>query len=186
MKTSSALFSAVLALLLAGATEAQSQAQMMPSGMHGGASKAGAVRPATIAGPPVPHRPPSFVRPPFFRNPFLFRHPFFFGSGLAVAGQQAASAQSYVYSYAYPVYVQSAPYDQTQAQYWAYCRSPQGYYPYVSDCPAGWLPVMPTSPPPPLVPGQTSLDAGQQPKAPPSGGDSIEEIRGRIARSRAD
>ena len=189
MKTSSALFSAVLALLLASAAGAQSRAQMMPSGTHGGAGKAGAMRPATIAGPPVPHRPPSFVRPPFFRNPFFFRHPFFFGSGLIVAGQQAALAPSYVYSYGYPVYVQTAAFDQygqSQAQYWAYCRSPQGYYPYVSECPAGWLPVTPTSPPPPLVPGQTSLDAPQQPKVSPSGGDSIEEIRAKIARSRAD
>jgi hypothetical protein len=152
------------------------------------------MRPATFAGAPLPHRPPSFVRPPFF-----FRHPFFFGSGL-VAGQQAAPAPSYVYSNGYPAYVQIAGYDQAQAQYWqpqaqywqpqaqywAYCRSPQGYYPYVSECPAGWLPVTPTSPPPPMVPGQTSLDTGQQPKAPPSGGDSIEEIRAKIARSRAD
>lgn len=179
MKTSIAIFVTVLALLVAGAAEAQTQVQTMP---HSGASRAGMMRPATVAGPPVPHRPPSFVRPPFF-----FRHPFFFGSGLIVAGQQAAPAQTYVYSYGYPVYVQSAAtYDQPQAQYWAYCRNPQGYYPYVSECPSGWLPVTPTSPPPPLVPGQTSLDAGQQPKAPPSGGDSIEEIRARIARSRAD
>jgi hypothetical protein len=197
MKTSNAMLLAVLALLLAGAAEAQSpvhptpmhqtQVQTMPSGTHGGASRADAMRPATVAGPPVPHRPPSFVRPPFFfRPPFLFRHPFFFSSGLIVAGQQAAPAPSYVYSYGYPVYVQSAAYAEPQAQYWAYCRSPQGYYPYISECPAGWLPVTPTSPPPPMVPGQTSLDAPQQPKTPPGGGDSIEEIRARIARSRAD
>jgi hypothetical protein len=185
MKTASALFSAVLALLLAGAVEAQTRVQTTPSGMRGGASASGAMRPATIAGPPVAHRPPAFVRPPFFRNPFFFRHPFFFGSGL-IAGQQAAPAPSYGYSYGYPVYVQTAAYDQSQAQYWAYCRSPQGYYPYVSECPAGWLPVTPTSPPPPMVPGQTSLDAPQQPKAAASGGDSIEEIRAKIARSRAD
>ena len=185
MKTSSALLSAVLALLLASAAEAQSRAQMIPSGTHAGASRTAAMRPTTVAAPSVPHRPPSFVRPPFFRSPFFFRHPSFFGSGLVVAGQQAA-APSYVYSYGYPVYVQIAGYDQPQAQYWAYCRNPQGYYPYVSECPAGWLPVTPTSPPPPMVPGQTSLDAPQQPKAPPSGGDSIEEIRARIARSRAD
>jgi hypothetical protein len=138
------------------------------------------MRPATVASPPLPRRPPSFVRPPFF-----FRNPFFFGSDLIVASPQAAP-QSYVYSYGYPIYVQSAAYGQSQAQYWAYCPSPQGYYPYVSECSAGWLPVAPTSPPPPLVPGQTLPDAGQQVKASPSGGDSIEEIRARIARSRAD
>jgi hypothetical protein len=124
--------------------------------------------------------------PSFARHPSFFRRPFPFGSGLIVAAPAVVVPQTYVYSYAYPVYVQNPAYDQSQAQYWAYCRSPQGYYPYVADCPAGWLPVAPTSPPPPLGPGQTSLDAGQPPKESRSGGDSIEEIRARIARSRAD
>jgi hypothetical protein len=172
MKIAAATISTVLALLLAGAAEAQTQAQRTPPG---------ATRPAMVGKPPVPVTPPSFVRPPFF-----FRHPFFFGSGLLFTSPAASVPQTYVYSYAYPVYVQSPVYDQPQTQYWAYCRSPQGYYPYVSECPAGWLPVAPTSPPPPLVPVQTSLDAGKQPREARSGGDSIEEIRARIARSRAD
>jgi hypothetical protein len=180
MKRSAAIIPTVLALLLAGAAEAQSQVQTMPSGTQGGAGRGGTTRPAVVGAPPVPVRPPSFVRPPFH-----FRRPFFFGSGLIVAAPVAAP-QTYVYSYAPPVYIQNAVYGQSHAQYWAYCRSPQGYYPYVSECPAGWLPVAPTSPPPPLVPGQTSLDAGQQPKEASIGGDSIEEIRARIARSRAD
>jgi hypothetical protein len=190
MKRSIAMFSTVLALLLAGTVEAQTpvhqtpthqtQVQTMPSGTHGGATRAGAMRPATVASPPLPRKPPFF-----FRHPFFFRNPLFFGSDLIVASPQAAP-QSYVYSYGYPIYVQSAAYGQSQAQYWAYCPSPQGYYPYVSECSAGWLPVAPTSPPAPLVPGQTLPDAGQQVKASPSGGDSIEEIRARIARSRAD
>ena len=164
MKRSAAVFATVLALLLAGAAEAQTKAQTMPSGSPGGVS-----------------RLPSHVRPPFF-----FRRPFFFGSGLILTTPAVAAPQTYVYSYAYPVHVQNPVYGQPQAQYWAYCRSPQGYYPYVSECPAGWRLVAPTSPPPPLVPGQTSLDAGQPPKESPTGGDSIEEIRLRIARSRAD
>ena len=194
MKTSAAMISTVLALLLAGAADAQSpprtplqtQVQSMPPGTQGETGRAGAMRPAMVGAPPVPVRPPSLVRPPF-----LFRHPFFFGSGffgsrLIVTAHAAAVPQTNVYSHAYPVYVQIPVYGQPQAQYWAYCRSPQGYYPYVSDCPAGWLPVAPTSPPPPLVPPHTSLDPGPQPKDAPGGGDSIEEIRARIARSRAD
>jgi hypothetical protein len=27
------------------------------------------------------------------------------------------------------------------AQYWYYCDSARGYYPYVPDCPSGWRPV---------------------------------------------
>jgi hypothetical protein len=50
-----------------------------------------------------------------------------------------------------PVYVQPAPqvYVQPpppQTTYWYYCDNPQGYYPYVQQCPGGWRPV---SPPPP-------------------------------------
>jgi hypothetical protein len=50
------------------------------------------------------------------------------------------------------VYVEPAP--QTPAQpapaqppaqsYWYYCDDPQGYYPYVQQCPGGWRPVAPT------------------------------------------
>jgi len=63
----------------------------------------------------------------------------------------------YAYPYAYPyppvvvqsppaVYVQPAP--QT-APAWYYCEHPQGYYPYVQQCPGGWRPVAPTPAPAP-------------------------------------
>jgi hypothetical protein len=32
---------------------------------------------------------------------------------------------------------------QPQANYWHYCRNPEGYYPYVKKCPEGWLQVAP-------------------------------------------
>lgn len=41
-----------------------------------------------------------------------------------------------------PTYVQQEP------QYWYYCRSPEGYYPYVESCPGGWLTVVPPTAPP--------------------------------------
>lgn len=40
-----------------------------------------------------------------------------------------------------PVYI-----EREQAgtqQYWYFCSEPQGYYPYVSQCPAGWQQVLP-------------------------------------------
>lgn len=37
------------------------------------------------------------------------------------------------------------PAPQTQA-YWYYCTNPQGYYPYIKDCPGGWLQVVPSPP----------------------------------------
>ena len=34
-----------------------------------------------------------------------------------------------------------------QPQYWYYCTDPVGYHPYVSECPPGWMQVVPQSPP---------------------------------------
>ncbi len=44
-----------------------------------------------------------------------------------------------------PVYVQPAPQPEEQS-YWYYCPNPQGYYPYVKQCPKGWLKVIPPVP----------------------------------------
>jgi hypothetical protein len=42
-----------------------------------------------------------------------------------------------------PVYVQQEP--PQQPYYWYYCPNPAGYYPYVNECPSGWLTVVPPS-----------------------------------------
>lgn len=49
-----------------------------------------------------------------------------------------------------PVYIQreQSSVAQPQAGYWHYCRNPEGYYPTVKNCPAGWIPVAPQSPAP--------------------------------------
>ena len=43
------------------------------------------------------------------------------------------------------VYVQQRPAD---TNYWYYCENPKGYYPYVRECPCGWLKVAPQPAPP--------------------------------------
>src|SRR5271157_3913176 len=61
------------------------------------------------------------------------------------------------YPYAYPSY--GYPYSaypsagaqlpvpsEPQQSYWYYCQDPQGYYPYVRNCPGGWTQVVPTPP----------------------------------------
>lgn len=51
-----------------------------------------------------------------------------------------------------PTYVEQAPAPQPQAQPandWYYCRKPEGYYPYVKQCPGGWQRVAPQPPPQP-------------------------------------
>jgi hypothetical protein len=45
-----------------------------------------------------------------------------------------------------PVYVQQYPAPAApapQTGYWYYCESANGYYPYVRECPSGWLQVAP-------------------------------------------
>ncbi len=47
-----------------------------------------------------------------------------------------------------PVFVQPAPQAQEQF-FWYYCQNPQGYFPYVRECPNGWMRVVPSPTPPP-------------------------------------
>ena len=88
-------------------------------------------------------------------RPCCFGPRFFFGVGVAAP---LFYPYSYAYPYPYPVYlppvvVESSPpvYVQQgpQPQYWYYCQSSQAYYPYVKECPGGWLQVVPQSSPPP-------------------------------------
>lgn len=49
-----------------------------------------------------------------------------------------------------PVYVEQPAQAAGPAQnFWHYCRQPEGYYPYVKECPGGWLRVAPQPPPQP-------------------------------------
>ncbi len=43
------------------------------------------------------------------------------------------------------VYIQRPP---EQPQYWYYCQEAKGYYPYVQQCPSGWMQVVPQTTPP--------------------------------------
>ncbi len=46
-----------------------------------------------------------------------------------------------------PVYEEQAPQQEEQQQYyWYYCPDSKTYYPYVRQCPGGWLKVVPTPP----------------------------------------
>ena len=63
-------------------------------------------------------------------------------------------SQPHYYSYPAPIvqepleeiYVQPAPPQPATTGYWYYCRNPEGYYPYVKQCPDGWMKVVPSPP----------------------------------------
>ena len=43
-----------------------------------------------------------------------------------------------------PVYIErNDPQPGAQTYYWYYCANPEGYYPYVQECPGGWKQVIP-------------------------------------------
>jgi hypothetical protein len=47
-----------------------------------------------------------------------------------------------------PVYIQQSPPATRDypSGYWYYCSNPEGYYPYIKECPDGWQQVDPTPP----------------------------------------
>jgi hypothetical protein len=77
------------------------------------------------------------------------------GSSLAEASAGWWGAPYPYYYGASPVVVQPAPTEYIQqapappAQtYWYYCQNAGAYYPYVKDCPGGWMQVVPQPAPP--------------------------------------
>lgn len=45
-------------------------------------------------------------------------------------------------------YIQQAPAPPAQGYYWYYCQNAGAYYPYVKECPGGWMQVVPQPAPP--------------------------------------
>jgi len=92
-----------------------------------------------------------------------FYGPGFYGPGFYGYGYPYPYGYRYPGSYYYPrsyysspliapsaptVYIQretpiAASTQPAQTNYWHYCRNPEGYYPYVKECPEGWLQVAP-------------------------------------------
>ncbi|MBA4143703.1 MAG: hypothetical protein H0X43_12045 [Nitrosospira sp.] len=88
----------------------------------------------------TPYYPPSYGYPPVRYAPNYYGY----SPGYSYAPVITAPV---VVPPAPPVYIQQ---EVVQAQpqahasnYWHYCRNPEGYYPYVKNCPEGWLRVAP-------------------------------------------
>ncbi len=77
-----------------------------------------------------------------FWGPFPFAYPFPF--------PYAAFPPPVVVQSSPSAFVQQEPPTQAPASYWYYCQASQAFYPYVNECPGGWLQVVPQPSPPPL------------------------------------
>lgn len=96
-----------------------------------------------------------------FRGGYVGRSSFGFYWGFPNYSDPYFSYPRYGYAYPYyyppavitlptrpPAYIQQTPSDSRQypVGYWYYCTAPEGYYPYVKECPNGWRQVDPTPP----------------------------------------
>lgn len=97
----------------------------------------------SIGAPWVWHYPPPplyrvYPPYPYYYGPYPYPHSYY----------------PYYYDYPPPVsappqYIErgaGAPAQANPAGYWYYCRKPEGYYPYVRECPDGWERVAPVPP----------------------------------------
>lgn len=67
----------------------------------------------------------------------LYDYPFYYPPAVVIAPPSTP-----------PVFIQQVQ-PQTvkpQANYWHYCQNPEGYYPYVRNCPGGWQQIAPQPP----------------------------------------
>jgi hypothetical protein len=90
----------------------------------------------------IAHRP-FFVHRPFFAHPrFSTSFGVFIGAPLFVGPPLVYASPPVVYA-SPPAYVeQSTP---ATSSYWYFCPDSKTYYPYVQECPSGWLRVVPGS-----------------------------------------
>lgn len=74
-----------------------------------------------------------YYYPPYYYSPY-YTSPYYYPPSVATVPTEP------------PVYIErgeaTEPAPQTSAS-WYYCADPQGYYPYVKQCPGGWQAVAP-------------------------------------------
>lgn len=68
---------------------------------------------------------------PYYPAPYYYPGPYYYPPIMAAPSSP-------------PVYIEQDP--LPAQQYWYFCSNPQGYYPYVKQCPPGWQQVTPQPP----------------------------------------
>lgn len=80
---------------------------------------------------------------PYDPYPYYYPYPYSYYPPV-VAVPVPAQPSVYIEQGSPPPAAQQAP--QTN-NYWYHCDRPDGYYPYIKECPSGWQKVVPTPPP---------------------------------------
>jgi hypothetical protein len=96
------------------------------------------VGPVAVVGPRVVAGPRVVVGPRFLGPPRFIGAPYWYPYALYYPYYAPVYARA-VLGPSPPAYVEPDP----PAQYWYYCQNPQGYHPYVQQCPGGWMQVVP-------------------------------------------
>jgi len=78
-----------------------------------------------------------YLGSPFYRPSYYYPYSYY-------SYPSYYSSPSVIIPAAPPVYIEQETAPKTQpseSTNWAYCPNPQGYYPHVRECPAGWLTI---------------------------------------------
>lgn len=89
----------------------------------------------------VPFAYPWYALPPYY-SPYYYPPYYYYPPQVIVRPEPPV----YIERAAPPAAAQPEAGSRSQG-YWYYCGNPQGYYPYIKECPAGWQQVVPTPPP---------------------------------------
>jgi len=79
-----------------------------------------------------------FYSYPYYSYPYPYQYPYYYPPAVVTVPATP------------PVYIQrSRPsVHQYPSGYWYYCDNPEGYYPYIKECPTSWRQVEPIPPAP--------------------------------------
>jgi hypothetical protein len=83
-----------------------------------------------------------FYASPYYASPY---YPYPYGYYPPPVVVMPAQPQVYIQQDNQPSAPQQSQAPQT-SNYWFHCDKPEGYYPYIKECPAGWQKVAPTPP----------------------------------------
>ncbi|HEV7928758.1 MAG TPA: hypothetical protein VGP12_01345 [Nitrosospira sp.] len=91
----------------------------------------------------APYYPPSYGYPPIGYGANYGYPPNYGYAPVAPIGLPPSAPPIYIQQEVVQVQPPVQGPNSQGTSYWHYCRQPEGYYPYIKNCPGGWLQVAP-------------------------------------------